>query len=87
MISLEVRDMPQEAKFLRVRKFQDNSTTFDWLTFLYNFMACSEVLTPQINWNPPSAKNFHNPKNHHNPKNLHPTSIIKTFFLAPSPWS
>ena len=58
MISLEVRDMSQEAKFLRVRKFQDNNTTFDWLTFLYNFMACSEVLTPQINWNPPSAKNF-----------------------------
>ena len=58
MISLEVRDMSQEAKFLRIRKFQDNNTTFDWLTFLYNFMACSEVLTPQINWNPPSAKNF-----------------------------
>ena len=28
MISLEVLDMSQEAKFLRVRKFQGNNTTF-----------------------------------------------------------
>ena len=58
MISLEVRDMSQEAKFLRVRKFQGNNTTFVWLRFLQNFTACSEALTPQISWNPPSAKIF-----------------------------
>ena len=57
MISLEVRDMLQKAKFLRVRKLQDNNTTFVWLRFLKNFMACSEVLTRQKNWNRPSAKN------------------------------
>ena len=34
MISLEVRDMLYEAKFLRVRKFQGNNTTFVWLRFL-----------------------------------------------------
>ena len=58
MISLEVRDTQQKVKILRERKFQGNKTTFVRLRFLQKFMACSEVLTPQINWNPPSAKIF-----------------------------
>ena len=58
MISLEVHDMQQKAKFLKERKFQGKNTTFIRLRFLQKFMACSEVLAPKINWNPPGAKFF-----------------------------
>ena len=34
MISLEIRDMSLETKFLRERKFQGNNTTFVCLRFL-----------------------------------------------------